>query len=230
MLGKIFELINDILWIYILNIIFSVITALFAAFVLAIVASSNAFQQQACLGASFNQLVLSPSPRSCNQYVACFQGRADLEHCNPGRHYNAQTQQCGTAGSIDCTRCGTNGNVNLPHPTVCQRYFECIFGWRTERICPNGFLFDRQVGSCNRGHLVNCNPTEPNPPGQPNPPNVPLPVCIPGGQVHHGHPTDCTRFFQCINGVLHHRVCPNGHHWSERRMACDTIANAGCFR
>lgn len=195
--------------------------------------AANAFKELACLGATFNQLVISPSPVSCNQYVACYQGRSEIEHCNAGRHINPLTQQCAPAGTVDCTQCGLNGNVNRPHPSVCQRFYECIFGWRYERTCPPGFMFDRRVGSCNREHLVDCTPENPNPPGQPGPgqPGGPaLPVCIPNGQVHHGHPTDCSRYFQCINGVLHERVCPAGHHWSERRMACDLIANAACIR
>lgn len=118
-------------------------------------------------------------------------------------------------------------------------------------------MFNRTVGQCNFEHLVYCplNPTTtpepwtpdpwtpdpwtpdpwtPDPwtpdPWTPAPPGGAEPVCAGHGQVFHAHPTDCTRFFICLDyDILWFHRCPNDLHWNQLINACDLPEYARCL-
>lgn len=202
----------------------------------------------ACVGTHMDgTYTFMPSPQACSKYILCLNGESHIGECDNGMHFDAGRQACGEASFIDCTQCGPVGLVNLPHPDDCQRYFECRFGQRKERSCPEGHAFDRTVGACNRAENVICDghgdddgspPLEP--PGTPPPDgdngdggdggdggNGSLPSCR-RGQVHHAHATNCNRYYLCVQGTLWEHRCPSRLHWNERAMACDLVRNARC--
>lgn len=41
------------------------------------------------------------------------------------------------------------------------------------------------------------------------------------------HP-DCTKFYQCVNGIPMEKSCPGGLHFSVTISTCDWPSNAGC--
>lgn len=197
----------------------------------------------ACIGAPEKGHIFVPSPLSCNHYTVCMNGKFHVDTCPPGYDFNVIQQNCGPVGTVDCTQCGNVGSINLPDANRCEYYFQCRFGTRTHLRCPVGYLFDRTIGTCNVAQSVNCPgvfPTESphsttpsvpeiTPPG-PNTTVSPWPVCVPGGPVLHAHPTSCRRYFVCVNSILMEDECPPNMHWNERTSACDTPANAQCFR
>lgn len=207
--------------------------------------AANAHQHQACVGLhNDGTYKFMPSPQSCNRYILCYNGESHIDECPDGMHFDAGRQACGDATHIDCTQCGPIGFVRLPHPDDCVRFFECTFGIRKERTCPEGHLFDREVGACNRAENVfSCgygsDPYDPSPSleppggtGNPNDPDDPdyngvLPTCR-RGQVHHAHASNCNKYYLCVQGTLWEHRCPSKLHWNERAMACDLVKNAGC--
>lgn len=205
---------------------------------------AQAQENLACIGAPTDGHVFVPSSLSCNHYIVCMNGLTHLDTCTPGDDFNVIRQECNPAGTVDCTQCGNVGSLNLPDANNCGSYFECRFGTRTHRNCPAGSMFDRTIGYCNVAHLVNCPgvfPTEspystttPSYPGITPPGPIttasPRPVCVPGGPVVHPHPSNCRRYFVCVNNILMENECLPNFHWNERTSACDTPQNAQCFR
>ncbi|XP_037031842.1 probable chitinase 10 isoform X1 [Bradysia coprophila] len=209
--------------------------------------------QQPCLHAPQNPHSFAASPRSCAHYIICMGGNVidnPEQQCGPGHNFDPPTQTC---GQTSCMECSPFGIQNLPHPDDCYQYIECILGHRRIVTCPNGLMFDRTVGQCNEPHLVQCPydpfptdpwPTDPWPtdpwPTDPWPtdpwPTDPWPTDPPGGaepvcrgQVFHAHPTDCTRFFMCLDEVLWTHQCPSDLHWNQLINACDFPEYARCL-
>lgn len=42
------------------------------------------------------------------------------------------------------------------------------------------------------------------------------------------HPTDCSKYLQCLHGSYGERSCSNGTHWNATVGACDWPEKAGC--
>jgi len=218
--------------------------------------------QQPCLGApAYLPHSFVAASQSCDAYVICMGGQTiHGQRCPAGMLFEPISETCGQSSCQDCSRFGIQ---NLPHPDSCDQFIECIMGTRTFRTCPSPLLFDRTVANCNEPHLVLCpgqptedpypteewttdtwitdpwtpdpNPTEPWPPITDPPPTNPpsLPICVPGGQVHHAHPTDCTRFFLCIclhtECTLWEQQCQSKLHWNQIVNVCDYPERAGCL-
>lgn len=204
----------------------------------AIVGPAAAHQHLACAGDPMEgRPIFLPSPQSCSSYILCLDGEAHIDECENNLHFDAHSESCGNPAFVDCTQCGRIGFVKLPHPSECDKYYECTFGRRQLRTCPTGLLFDRTVGSCNREDNVWCPANDDDddetpdlrPTGAPEPerPVIPLPTCL-LGQVHHAHALDCTRYYLCVRGELWEHRCPSRLHWNERAMACDLPASARC--
>ncbi|OXU31873.1 hypothetical protein TSAR_011004, partial [Trichomalopsis sarcophagae] len=48
--------------------------------------------------------------------------------------------------------------------------------------------------------------------------------------VYLPHPKVCSKYYECYNGVLILRKCPNGLHFNPSTRACDYPQNAGCLK
>lgn len=210
--------------------------------------------QQPCLGAP-QPHSFAAAPENCNAYILCMGGQTIRgQTCPVNMLFDPLTQTCGQSS---CDQCSPFGIQNLPHQTDCYQFIRCTMGTREIASCPSGLMFDRSISNCNYPHLVDCPnqptyptewpteptewptetwptdpwptetwPTEPWPPFPTDPPGD-LPVCR--GQVFHAHPTDCNRFFICINEVLWEHNCPGTLHWNQLRNACDLQEHAGCI-
>lgn len=207
--------------------------------------------QQPCLGAP-QPHSFAAAPENCNAYILCMGGQTIRgQTCPVNMLFDPLTQTCGQSS---CDQCSPFGIQNLPHLTDCYQFIRCTMGTREIASCPSGLMFDRTISNCNYPHLVDCPnqptyptewpteptewptestpwptetwPTEPWPPFPTDPPGD-LPVCR--GQVFHAHPTDCNRFFICINEVLWEHNCPGTLHWNQLRNACDLQEHAGCI-
>ncbi len=50
-------------------------------------------------------------------------------------------------------------------------------------------------------------------------------ACVHGDFYPH---QDCTKYYQCANGILYAKNCNPGLHWNNRLKTCDYPSNAGC--
>lgn len=71
-------------------------------------------------------------------------------------YFNAAHQTCDAQEYVDCTQCSPIGVQQIPHPTDCSKYYLCVSGIRTMRICGSGLMFDPRIGDCNLERLVDC--------------------------------------------------------------------------
>lgn len=149
------------------------------------------------------------------------------ERCPQGLLFEPTSQTC---SSSSCTTCSPFGIQNLPNPQFCNQYIQCVMGTRTFSTCPFGHLFDRTLGFCNTAELVNCvdDPTITTiSPVPTTPPSTEWPSCFADG-LYHAHPSDCTRFFICVQFNLWEQECSPGLHWNRGREMCDAPEAAQC--
>lgn len=131
------------------------------------------FLERACTGVpGIDPFVRSP--QSCSAYILCWYGVITPGSCPEHLSFNLENQTCEPPENVDCTQCSPYGVVQLPHPTDCKRFYDCIFGNREERICPGDLLFDRMIGACNRPQEVQCPGTPPL--STPSPTITPIPT------------------------------------------------------
>jgi len=159
-----------------------------------------------------------PHPDGCDQYIQCIMGTREFRTCPPGFLFDR------TIGIANCNQehlvtCPGNPNTTVPtQPTETTVTTEPTVPTETTQPLPTT--------------TTSQPPTETFPTTTTSQPPPQLPVCVPGGQVHHAHPTDCTRFFLCIclqlECVLWEQQCINNFYWNQRITQCDFPENAGC--
>lgn len=93
---------------------------------------------------------------SCASFYLCKGGKGIANYCPRGLNFNAAEQICDAEVRVDCSQCSPFGIQQLPHATDCSRYYLCVSGIRTSRICGSGLSFDPRIGDCNLQRLVDC--------------------------------------------------------------------------
>jgi len=177
--------------------------------------------QSSCLDCSPFGIQNLPYPNDCVQYIECVMGFRTVRSCPNNLIFDRSIGNCNLASETICpydppTDAPTTQDPSAP-TTVDPWAPTTVDPWAPTTVDPWApTTVDPWA------------PTQP-PPTQPptQPPGGDRPVCIPG-QVHHAHPSDCTRFFLCINLVLWEQQCPNDLHWNQLINTCDLPASAGC--
>lgn len=154
--------------------------------------------------------------------------------------------------------CDKDPNYPMAHPTNCQDYYNCEDNQVQLLSCPEGFHFNPVIGVCDDPETAGCvlvpeepitsSPTTDGPTveaetEQPvdEKPTEPAPIvsstegsgfpgegdCSPGVQ-YLPHPTDCTKFFECSNGVPYPFDCNPGLHFNQKLNICDWPHSARC--
>ncbi|XP_067009763.2 protein obstructor-E isoform X2 [Anabrus simplex] len=114
-------------------------------------------------------------------------------------------------------------------PKQCDKYYECDGGRVTEKLCPDGLVFDpliRKTNKCDQPFNVDCGDRlELQPPkGNANCPRR-------NGFFAHPNPAVCDTFFNCIEGEYTEIKCTAGLHFDEYQGICvwpDTAQRQGC--
>ncbi|GLH10772.1 Uncharacterized protein GBIM_15671 [Gryllus bimaculatus] len=122
-------------------------------------------------------------------------------------------------------------------PKQCDKFYDCDGGVPTEKLCPDGLVFDptiRKQNKCDQPFNVDCGdrielqklkdgfecPKDAQADGN-------------GQAVAHpkfAHPEDCQKFYVCLNGVEPRELgCSLGEVYNEEDQKCDAPENvAGC--
>lgn len=128
--------------------------------------------------------------------------------------------------------------VHLPHPTDCNKFFKCLQGVAYEHSCPEGQHWSIENSWCDFIENANCSlsttestgtdgtvgPTTEGPEIHPDCPEID----VIDNPIHFPHPSDCTKFLKCLQGVAYEHDCPEGQHWSIENSWCDFPENAKC--
>ncbi|XP_074041624.1 cuticular protein analogous to peritrophins 3-A1 [Leptinotarsa decemlineata] len=190
-------------------------------------------------------------PRQCDKYYECVDGIPTSKLCPDGLVFDPlirKRNKCDQAFNVDCEDRtelqepqpkGVCPRLNgfFPHedPAVCNKFYNCIQGEHIEITCTAGLHFDEYSGTCvwpDSAGRQGCNalsntlkdgfkcPSE----GQKD---------ANGNLVIHpkfAHPTDCQRFYVCLNGVEPRDLgCQVGEVYNEESQRCDAPENVpGC--
>ncbi|XP_053678905.1 protein obstructor-E-like [Anopheles nili] len=191
-------------------------------------------------------------PLQCDKFYECIDGRATERLCPDGLVFDPtirKINKCDQPFNVDCgdrvelqpprgnNLCPRrNGFFAHPDPAVCNVFYNCIEGEATEITCTAGLHFDEYTGTCvwpNDAGRQGCNPGA----------NKKLKdgfTCPKeqktdeAGQVvahpKYAHPTDCQRFYVCLNGVEPRDLgCQVGEVYNEETERCDAPENVpGC--
>ncbi|XP_052867671.1 protein obstructor-E-like isoform X1 [Anopheles cruzii] len=117
----------------------------------------------------------------------------------------------------------------FPDPYQCDRYYECDEGRVTERLCPDGLVFNpdsKLVNKCDQVFNVPCHERK-----ELQPPK-PVGVCPrQNGFFPHPDPSICNIFYNCIHGRELEMTCVAGLHFYQPTGTCvwpDMANRQGC--
>merc|ERR1712183_878789 len=116
---------------------------------------------------------------------------------------------------------------NYPHPTDCRKYLTCNGGATFEMNCPAGLAFNPNTRDCDQyANVPLC---------QYNGINGYYPyltntICAQYGWGNGNwyHPSDCTKYVQCSNGVTTVMSCPAGLTYSSALKTCAANGVSPC--
>ncbi|CAL4096163.1 unnamed protein product, partial [Meganyctiphanes norvegica] len=118
-------------------------------------------------------------------------------------------------------------------PQQCDKYYHCSRGQYTEKLCPDGLIFDDTLGprieQCNYNFIVSCPEGKTQQQAQPSGINNECPRQ--NGLFEHEDPTNCKTYYDCVNGVPNTRECHADLHFDEFSGVCDwasKVFRSGC--
>ncbi|XP_066143521.1 mucin-2-like isoform X2 [Euwallacea fornicatus] len=188
----------------------------------------------------------------CTKFWQCSNGVAHEHDCPAGLHFNPKLNVCdwpeqagcaGTNGTTtktttapitnvpgDCPLVDGNDSVYFPHDD-CTKFWQCSNGVAHEHDCPAGLHFNPKLNVCDWPEQAGCAGTNGTTTKTTTAPitNVPgdCPLVDGNDSVYFPH-DDCTKFWQCSNGVAHEHDCPAGLHFNPKLNVCDWPEQAGC--
>jgi len=183
----------------------------------------------------------------CDRYFECVNGVARPKLCDDGLVFNVgrrSANRCESVLNVDCTGrelmqtprpvgdCRRrNGVFEHPDESVCHVMVSCTGGEAEYVTCPADLIFDKTTGTCTWPYNTDregCVPRqEIFEDGFQCPESRQL--FADGYPVGHGrypHPTDCQRFYVCLDGTtprLH--SCPAGNHFNPETRLCENPDN-----
>jgi len=182
-----------------------------------------------------------PHFRSCDKYWACENGTASLKVCGNGLVFDdvdPLRENCAYPFSVNCgDRTDLEPPISTPNcPRLygiyskkdnCRVFYSCWNGEASRYECPPGLAYDSEQRVCVWADLVErCDQFEvaegfvcPDPSD----------VDQPGLYSRHAHPTDCRKFYVCIEGTARPYGCSLGTVFNVDSLQCDEPENVpGC--
>lgn len=122
--------------------------------VFTILKSTHQQKETVCAGVEDGNFVRNSA--SCRSYYLCTGGKPVASTCPADLYFNAAQQLCDVQDRVDCIQCSPFGVQQIPHPHDCSKYYLCVSGIRTMRVCGSGLSFDPRLGDCNLQRFVDC--------------------------------------------------------------------------
>ncbi|KAF5299351.1 hypothetical protein FQA39_LY02524 [Lamprigera yunnana] len=111
----------------------------------------------------------------------------------------------------------------------CDKYYECIDGVATEKICEDGMVFNElntEYDKCDLPFNIDCTN---RPKRQPPHPSQHCPRK--NGYFAHEDENICNKFYYCVDGKFNMIVCPSGLVYNDKNGICtwpDEAQKKGC--
>ncbi|XP_020707522.2 peritrophin-1-like [Athalia rosae] len=113
--------------------------------------------------------VLLPHPHNCSLFYKCDWTTPVLFECPQDLHFNIDLQICDWPWHAGCdsgwTRCPRppplcpaqhRRPIHLPHPHLCDQFYQCNWGQPHLQSCPDGLHFNPSLKVCDWPHSAKC--------------------------------------------------------------------------
>ncbi|XP_073841556.1 uncharacterized protein [Musca autumnalis] len=109
-------------------------------------------------------IVFLQHPKSCSDYFMCYHGEAIPMHCSHTLHFDPITGKCDYPENVQCQlnsvspreQCQAHTVDYFPHPTNCNYYYLCRFGFLMVMQCPPAMIWDYNRNACVLQGSGNC--------------------------------------------------------------------------
>ncbi|KYN04138.1 putative chitinase 3, partial [Cyphomyrmex costatus] len=191
------------------------------------------------------QKVFLPHECECTQYYECIGGKKVLRFCPNRLHFDHVWQICNdpieakcvantisppttilTTSStaideprITCPPQGSTEKLLLPHPCICNQYYECVEGDKVLRTCPTDMYFNYATEVCDWSTKVKCVSPFPSHNIQINDHNTNN-KCSPNDRAF-SHENSCSEYYLCLKGEKVLKHCIEGLHFNVTIQMCD---------
>ncbi|XP_037904525.1 fibrillin-3-like [Hermetia illucens] len=163
----------------------------------------------------------------CRGYYLCLNGRTISGSCGDNEYFDTHEGTCKVGNCpTDVTEAPVTESVicspecygtYVADPTDCSNYYICYFSIPVRQTCPDGQYFDtaNRVCSADRGQ---CKLTA----------RDISPVCHGQHGTLVSHPTDCKRFYICVNGETIPYQCKSDEFFNDKTLKCETDSKGLC--
>lgn len=110
--------------------------------------------------------------------------------------------------------CPPEGTHFFPHETDCSKYYECSEGEKFLFVCGDGLHFNPVINNCDYPEHAGCDPNSIK--------------CAEDAPQFSPHPTDCSKYVECVNGIADVLSCGEGLLWNQSILGCDYPENVDC--
>ncbi|XP_076626723.1 uncharacterized protein LOC143344495 [Colletes latitarsis] len=136
-----------------------------------------------------------PSPKSCVNYLNCWDGVVIEQSCPDGLLFNAVNLVCDYDYNVNCggrplptpkpslptgSKLCPESNGRYRSATNCSEFYVCVFGRPVKFGCPRGLVYNDLLGVCDYQYNVDCKgaatPAPPTPSGSNSPLTQPPPL------------------------------------------------------
>ncbi|XP_074042671.1 uncharacterized protein [Leptinotarsa decemlineata] len=137
--------------------------------------------------------------------------------------------------------CPASGSKQIMYPADCSKYYQCENGIKELKDCPESLFFNIDNGLCDFMDQTNCQ-------GPTAKPTVPIPAttvttpktttttvnphpdqdCPASGSKQIMYPADCSKYYQCENGIKELKDCPESLFFNINNGLCDFIDQTNC--
>ncbi|EAU77159.2 AGAP010466-PA, partial [Anopheles gambiae str. PEST] len=178
-------------------------------------------------------MTFEPVPNKCSSYIMCLNSLPYEMSCPPGKSFDKTAKLCMNTGEAKClydlkSLCGgTTFDVNtVAYPNDCSKYLLCIYNEVYEIECSPHQKYDTRTNRCvdaNKALCENDGPviSEPNPFINPCADNVGVNM-VPD-------PSNCQRYFTCINTQSFPNTCPGNQIFDIVSKSCGPVKQSTCI-
>nr|XP_023024440.1 probable chitinase 10 [Leptinotarsa decemlineata] len=137
--------------------------------------------------------------------------------------------------------CPASGSKQIVYPGDCSKYYQCENGHKELKDCPESLFFNVNNGLCDFIDQTNCQgptakPTVPTPATTVSTPKTskttvnphPDQDCPASGSKQIMYPADCSKYYQCTNGIKELKDCPESLFFNFNTGLCDFIDQTNC--
>ncbi|KFM79839.1 Peritrophin-1, partial [Stegodyphus mimosarum] len=210
--------------------------------------ADDEYPEISCPAVNPKHPVFLPHPTNCRKFFICDSGIPHPKTCTSSLHFNPKVSACDfpansgcdsndfvtpkkkdnkeTGLNVDCPSESKNYPVLLPHETDCEKFYICSGGIPHLSRCQLGTHFNPKLQVCDFPNRAQCDNAAPLASD-----GFPSPFCPSVNGKHpifYRHPSNCSVYYMCGNGLAYEFVCPSRLHFNLRKKVCDYEWNAKC--